>query len=273
MSGKCLGRMMTPSCHSGPEARLPVTLLLACLVVTSLAAGQTGSAGTGGKIEPRFIVDMPTAGMQGGRTLSLDLDTYDDGGVLLRVGYGIVDRLSLAVSYGGTGLLGSGTPTMNDVPGVAVKIRVADEAMTFPALSVGFDSQGKDAYISSLKRYTIKSPGLFAVMSKNYLLAGFFSLHGGVNYSFESADGNRGMNFFVGAEKTIGSFLSLLGEYNAGLNDSDRGTLGRGRGYLNCALNLSLGGGVTLGLEVKDILENQRTRSGVLRCLHLEYVH
>lgn len=234
---------------------------------------QGGSAGTAGRIEPRYMIDMPTAGMQPGRSFAVDVDVYDEGGMLFRCGYGLLDRLSLAVSFGGTHLVGSESPVMNAVPGLAIKLRIVEEAFAFPAIAVGFDTQGKDAYRSDFKRYEMKSPGVYGVCSKNYLLLGYFSLHAGVNYSFENADGDKDINFFFGAEKSLGPFLSIIGEYNAAMNDSDHSALGKGRGYLSFALDAGLGGGVTLGINIKDVFENQRGRTEVLRTLHLEYVH
>ncbi len=241
------------------------------LVPLCTASGQGGSAGTGGRIEPRSIVDMPTAGLVAKGSLAIDADFFDEGGMLLGASIGVFDRLSFGISYGGTGVIGSSPAVMNQVPGFAVRIRPLEESMALPALLLGFDSQGKGDYDKSRSRYQIKSPGFFGVLSKNFLMLGYLTLHGGANYSLENADGNGGMNFFVGAEKTIGPFLSVVGEYNAGLNDSNINASGKGRGFLNAALNISLGGGLTIGFDFKDLLENRRNASGVSRTVHLEY--
>jgi hypothetical protein len=248
-----------------------LVLLLAVRVLTAVEAQGQGSAGTQGKGEPRFIIDMPTAGMLGKGIYAVDVDFYQDGGVLVALNAGIFERLSFGISYGGSKLLGSESPVMNALPGVNLKIRVLEESLGFPALVVGFDSQGKDGYIKELDRYLVKSPGLFAVLSKNYTLLGYFSLHGGVNYSFEHADEDRDINFFTGVEKTLGPFLSALVEYNLGLNDSDGKALGKGRGYLNAALKCSLGGGLTVGLNFKDFFNNARGESMIRRTARLEF--
>jgi hypothetical protein len=98
-----------------------------------------------------------------------------------------------------------------------------------------------------------------------------------VNYSFERTDGDRDVNFFGGVEKTLGPFLSVMAEYNAGLNDDNARALGKGRGYLNGALKWSIGGGLTLGVNFKDILDNGRYGpdgdiSVANRTVSLEYV-
>ncbi len=242
------------------------------LLSVSHASSQGGSAGTGGRIEPRSIVDMPTAGLVAKGSVAIDVDFYNEGGMLLGCSIGVFDRVSLGIAYGGTGVIGSSPAVMNQVPGFNLRVRPLEESFALPALLIGFDSQGKGSYDKSRSRYQIKSPGFFAVLSKNFLMLGYFTLHGGANYSLENADGNGGVNFFLGAEKTLGPFLSVVGEYNAGLNDSNINASGKGRGFLNAAINCSLGGGLTIGFDFKDLLQNERNSSGVSRTVHLEYV-
>lgn len=254
------------------SARRVFSLVVSLAVLSVVQATGQSSAGTQGKAEPRFIIDMPTAGMLGKGTYAVDVDFYQDGGVLVCLNAGIFERLSFGISYGGSKLLGSESPVMNELPGVNLKIRVLEESLGFPALVVGFDSQGKDGYIKELDRYLVKSPGLYAAISKNYTLLGFFSLHGGVNYSFERADEDRDINLFAGAEKTLGPFLSAIVEYNLALNDSDGKAIGKGRGYLNASLKCSLGSGLTIGLNFKDFFNNARGESMIRRTARLEFV-
>ena len=242
-------------------------LLLTCFQ----NATAQGAAGSGGGLEPRFLVDVPTAGMLDKGTFALDVDFYQEGGVLFGMSAGILERLSFGISYGGMRLIGAESPVMNDIPGVNLRIRIIEENMAFPAIVIGFDSQGKDGYIKGQDRYRIKSPGLFAVASKNYLLLGYFSLHGGVNYSFERADGDRDINLFIGAEKTIGPIISVVAEYNFGLNDNSGSAIGKGRGYVNAGLKVSIGNGLTLGVNMKDIIKNGRDISVANRTVRLEY--
>jgi hypothetical protein len=248
--------------------------LLVCFLETVLTCGTTlclaqGSAGTGGKFEPRVLVDVPTAGMLDKGSLALDINFYQSGGALLGLTVGVFDRLEFGVSYGGSRLIGTESPVMNEVPGFILKVRAIEENVFLPALAFGFDSQGKDGYIRELSRYVVKSPGFFIVVSKNYSLLGFVSLHGGFNYSLERADGDKNANAFVGIEKTIGPFVSAIAEYNMAAND---GGIGKGRGYLNAALKWSISGGLTLGINLKDLLKNRGNVSVANRTVTIEYV-
>jgi len=239
-------------------------------MMAPLARGQ-GSAGSAGNIEPRYLVDIPTAGMLGKGMFDLDVDFYQQGGVVFGLSAGVLDRLSFGLSYGGSNLLGSDEPVMNPIPGVNFKIRVIEENVVLPAIAIGFDSQGKDGYLKDLDRYVIKSPGFYAAASKNYLLLGFFSLHGGVNYSLERGDDDKDVNFFVGVEKTIGPVVSVMLEYNLGSNDTNGDAPGRGRGYLNTGLKCSIGGGLTIGVNLKDLLKNGNTVHVGNRTVRIEY--
>lgn len=247
---------------------LCIIALLAGIEATAL--GQ-GSAGTDGKLEPRFLVDMPTAGMPDKGAMVLDVDFYQEGGVMFGISAGILDRFSFGVSYGGSRIIGSGSPVMNPFPGVNVRLRILEEGFVFPALAIGFDSQGKDGYLKDLDRFQVKSPGLFAAVSKNYTLLGYLSIHGGVNYSFERADGDRDVNVYAGVEKTIGPVLSAILEYNFATNDNSGQAVGKGWGYINAAIRLMLGSGLTVSLNLKDMVKNGPNITVANRTVCLEY--
>ncbi len=247
-------------------------LFIALLSVLSRSSYAQGSAGTGAKFEPRYLIDVPSAGIIPHNTFAIDIGLFQQGGLLTTASVGLFDRLVIGVSYGGSGVLGLDSPEWNNSPGYALRIRLVEESLGFPALALGFDSQGKEGYIDRLNRYAIKSMGFYVVGSKNYTAAGYLSFHGGINYSLERGDGDEDLNFFAGAEKTLGPIISLVGEYNLASNDNNHDSPGRGRGYLNLAVRASLGQGFTIGFCLKDILRNQQDRAVGERTMNLEYV-
>jgi hypothetical protein len=251
---------------------LRMLALASLLALACWRSSAQGSAGTEASYEPRSVIDLPTAGVLPGGTVALDMEFFKHDGLLAVTSIGLFDRLVLAISYGGANILGTETPVWNPAPGVALRVRVIDETLLLPAIAVGFDSQGKEEYIDRLSRYTVKSLGLYAVASKNYSLLGFLSLHGGINYSFERADGDDDPNLFLAAEKSVGPVISLLGEYNLGANDSNHDALGRGRGYLNLGLRAAVGKGFSVGIALKDIAKNQQEISIGNRTFSLEYL-
>lgn len=250
-------------------------LVLCCLFLFSgfaLAQDAEGSAGAKANVEPRFLIDTPTAGILHRGDFGLDIDFFANGGMTVALSAGVINRMSLGISYGGTRLIGSDKAEFNEVPGVNLRYRIWDENILMPALVIGFDSQGREGYIDSLDRYTIKSPGFFAAASKNYKIFGNLSVHGGLNYTLERGDDDKDLNFFFGAEKTIGMDVSVIGEYDFAFNDSNRRAVGRGRGYLNAGVRWSVGGGFTLGFDFKNLVKNRDQVSIGNRTLRIEFV-
>lgn len=255
-----------------PTPFLAAVISLAVFLAAAAVGVAQGSSGERALFEPRTTIDLPTAGMLPHNTLALDLDFYHSGGLLLGFSLGLFDRIDAGLSYGGVGIVGTESPSWNNSPGFHIKVRLFEESVVLPAIALGFDSQGKEEYVSSPGRYVIKSRGIYAVISKNYNAMGYLSLHGGINYSLERGDDDTDPDLFVGIEKTIGPVVSAVGEYDLALNDTNRDALGRGRGYLNIGLRASLGKGLTLGLNLKDILRNQQTISIGNRTITVEFV-
>ena len=61
-------------------------------------------------------------------------------------------------------------------------------------------------------------------------------------------------------------------EYNLGANDTGTGALGGGKGYLNMAIRCSVGGGLTLGINLKDLADNGGNVTVANRTVHIEYI-
>ncbi|MDP1678155.1 MAG: YjbH domain-containing protein [Bacteroidota bacterium] len=246
-------------------------ILFAVVIAASLIpAVAQNSAGDAANIEPRYIIDTPTAGLLKRGAFSLESNFFQDGGLMFGLYAGALDRLTFGISYGGVGIIGKSSATMQKLPGVMVKYRLFDESEAMPAIAFGFDSQGKETYIDSLERFTIKSRGIFVAASKNYSFLGFLSFHGGVNWSMEKKDGDKDMDTFVGIEKSIGQEISFITEYDFGFNDSH--VVGQGKGYLNAGLRWSLANGLALGFDLKNIVKNQQNMTFGNRTLKVEYV-
>lgn len=251
-------------------------LLIAFAMSTAAMAGElNGSAGSAAQVEPRYLIDMPTAGILHNGMIAMNVHFYENSGVLVGLEAGAFNRLTFGLSFGGTNVIGSGAVDWNKLPGVNIRFRILDETDATPAVTVGFDSQGKDAYISQYNRYEYKSPGFFAAASKYFSMLGYLGIHGGVNYSLENGDGNKNVNFYVGADKTIGSDISVVAEYNFGLNDNypsgyPNALASSGPGFLNAGARWSVGNGFTIEFDYKNLLDLKKT--GSLRTIRIEYV-
>lgn len=249
-------------------------ILIPSLLFVQFAIAQ-GTAGEDAKYEYRKLVDMPTAGILEKGAVALSSDLLPDGTLIAKVEAGIFSNINIGLSYGGSNIIGSGSPDWYPFPpGVNLRIRVMNESVLIPAIAIGFDTQGKGEYFKDTKRYAIKAPGLFAAASKNFGLLGYLSLHGVVNYTLlEDKDGDNFVNFMVGAEKTLGGSFSLVVEYNFAFNDNSTANFGDGKGYLNLGVRWSLGDGVTVGFDLRDLLQNKKwSPKAADRALMIEFI-
>lgn len=225
--------------------------------------------------QPPVLINTPTAGALARGSYLIDIRMMPQGGVLGSASVGLTDRFMLGVSYGGTHIIGEDSVEWNPDPGVHAKYRFIDETMKFPALAVGFNSQGYHRYLPSLERYEIKSSGFYLVVSKNYRFLGNLGLHGGLNYSLEQGDGDRDPNLFMGLDKDIGQELSLMMEYDASLNDNRTADMAvsRRRGYLNAAVRWTFSEKFHVEFDINNLLRNKQ-RAGALpsRELKISYM-
>lgn len=246
--------------------------LLIMMILSTLSFAQ-GSAGQAAKYEYRSLIDLPTAGVLEKGFVGISMDLMPLGTVVSKIEVGVFDNFSFGISYGGSNILGSGSIKWYNLPGVNARVRVMDETNQYPALTLGFDSQGKGEFLKSTNRYTLKSPGFFLAAAKNFEFWGFLSVHGVINYSLERDDDDKDLNLGLGVEKTIGERISVLMEYDFAVNDNNAISFGDGSGYLNFGARWTIGQGFTLGLNLRDLLDNKKIYSAKAdRGIFLEYV-
>jgi hypothetical protein len=219
-----------------------------------------------------MLMDTPAAKTLSVGEIETELRMYSNGGLLTSILVGVSDRFSLGVSYGGENIIGTGKANMNPQPCVHVKLLLIEERNLFPAIMVGFHSQGYGAYQKELKRYTIKSKGVYAVASKNTSFLGGLGLHAGANWSLESDDGDSDPNFFAGCHKFINKDLVILAEYDTAINDNSDNAIGSGKGYLNAAVRWSFAQRLFVEFAWKNILENKENVPGSSREVKLVYL-
>jgi hypothetical protein len=232
-----------------------------------------GTGGANAKFEYRQLIDMPTAGILQKGFVGVSLEIMPYGVLITKIDVGVFEGFSLGISYGGDNIIGTGNIDWNKLPGVNLKGRIFEETQVLPSISLGFDSQGKGSFNSDLNRYQIKSPGFFAAASKNFELLGYLSVHGVINYTLERDDDNKSLNMIVGFEKTVGDKVSIIGEYDFGINDNSDKSFGKGNGYLNVGFRWSVGDGLTLGMNLRDLLQNKKNDGNKAdRGIFVEYV-
>lgn len=271
------------------------TLLVVAAVLTAAAAApaqdQVNAAQTSlYEVPPRWLIDMPTAGTLPRAYFNVGFRIYPMGGAIVSTDIGLSNRIMLGVSFGGEGLVSSAEPNWNPRIEFSGKFRIIDEQEFFPAVSVGFSSQGNGLYKDDWKRYTYKSRGFYVVVSRSFYFYNWTSgWHVGLNYSLESeVDGEKDANFFLGWDAVFKYNLGLVAEYDVAINDnrasipkgvSDTlpdGThnlfAGKGRGYLNFGIKWLFAESLELELLLKDLLVNRRESETLTREVRLTYV-
>ena len=220
------------------------------------------------------LIDTPIAGSLRKGTFDVGLRMYPEGGVLSEMSIGLMNRVMASVYYGGENFIGEGEVNWNPQIGFEMRIRIIEESFAFPAVSIGFNSQGYGGYRKTLKRYTYKSKGFYTVVSRNYYLLGNLGLHIGANKSLEKEDKDKDINIFLGFDKSFPGGLELLAEYDFAFNDNENEDLsfGKGNGYLNSALKWSVTGGFSVTFIFRNIARNKKFTSGVGREIKISYV-
>lgn len=218
------------------------------------------------------VIDCPTAATLDKGSFLLALYAYNKGGILATVDIGLSNRLMLGVSYGGTNLIGNGAVTWNPQVGVNIRYRAIDEQLSFPALSVGYDGQGRGVWVDSLDRYLEKSKGLYVAASKSFRFLGSLAVHGGLNYSFERQDKDKDLNGYLGLEKGINEELAVFAEYDLAMNDNTGRSIGDGKGYLNAGIKWSFVNKLFIDFVWKDIRRNNHISKNSGREIRINYV-
>ncbi len=216
-----------------------------CVLVSAILCENATAAE---RAELSRIVDSPTAGLVGKGYYAVGLRLFAGGGVLGQVQAGALNRLTIGLSFGGREVIGQGAIDWNPRVEVTACYRMIEESTTWPAVVVGYETQGYGMYEEA--RYENKSKGFFVAMSKNFTSSlGQFGVHAGVNKSRETADGKNVSGWF-GVDKSLNEDLTLLGEYELARNDKSDSV-----GYLNAGVRWAVAPQLKVALLFKNLLQ------------------
>ena len=232
-------------------------------------------------LQPRRLVDAPTAGVLPKASFDFDCRIFSAGnpdlgtGVVMGIAVGITNRLNIGLSYGGEGLVGRGkNAKFNSLPGWLVKYRIFEENYFGPGVALGYDHQGyggiADTSDFDYRGYIYKSPGFFLAFSKNYLLLQKvqFGLHSALNYSMEDYKNVKWPNLFAGIDLALNEELAIVFEYDFGFNIKDQvpgkhAVYANPReGFLNGGIRWAFSPNFFIEFDAKDLLENRKRKNG-----------
>jgi len=223
--------------------------------------------------QPRYIVDMPTAGMLGNLDYSVNAKLVGNGGAMVDFTVGLFKFLNVSMSYGGTGIIGNETMNMQKYPGFHIKGRIINEKEVFPAIALGFNSQGNGTLNHGQNRYEQLSPDFYVAASKNFKWAvGSFALTAGINYSVLDPD-DKGVNMFCGMEQSILNIAGIALEINPNLNDGNLEIWkGKSSLMLNGALKFTPLENMIIEIQFKDLLRNAKLSNEVGRYFGVTFI-
>jgi hypothetical protein len=209
----------------------------------------------------RMVVDTPTAGLLPRGSYAASMRLSSGGTMLAELSLGIFKRTELGFSYGGSNLIGVGDVDWYPRIEFHAKYRLIDETLGFPAVALGYDSQGYGPYSTALRRYATKSRGFYAAMSKNYRFLGELGLHGGYSVSLEGEGDDRGEpTFFAGTTLGFNPDLVLMLEYDLPVSDNNdvARALDEGSGFLNAGLRVRFIENLFVEVDLRNINGNAR---------------
>jgi|GEM_PF-2005376 len=152
------------------------------------------------------------------------------GGLLFSLDAAILDRFSMGIRYGGTGIVGDGDINFYPMPGVNISYLLIEESYFIPAVLFGIETQGFDEYIDGSERYFVKSRGIFLSITKELPVLAGLVLNGGLNRTFETNDERNGLDVFSSIIIKFSPEFNIFSEYALGFNDPlhDKGIFNTG---------------------------------------------
>ncbi len=248
------------------------------------------------------LIDNPTADVLLKRNYRIVSRVFPEGGLLVKGQLGIFARLMVGVSYGGTDIISNDSPAWYSRLEFMIRYRLIDEGLNFPAVAVGFDSQGYGSYSGLHNRYDVKARGLYTVLSKGFARLMGLRVHLGLNYNNYEGDNGRNknnsddgesknakkpskdrngnledkrnddlesLNGFLGLDFPFNPQVTGIVEYDVANNDNRRDDLyGNGPGFLNAAFRWRVNTDFQCEFGLKDIL---RASGNLGRYVSLNY--
>ncbi|MFH2037294.1 MAG: hypothetical protein ABIJ45_12890 [Candidatus Zixiibacteriota bacterium] len=225
-------------------------------------------------IQPRNLIDAPTAWTLPRGCFDLSLRAFPNGGIIGATNIGLSGRFMLGISYGAEAIIAETEARWNPKIEFNIKLRLIDEAYYLPAIAVGFSSQGYGSYNDAYKRYAYKSKGFYAVATRSlYLYNLTLGGHVGVNFTLEDEDNDKDPAIFFGIDTQFSNNVAIIAEYDMALNDDKGGNgFGRGRGYLNLSIKWLYSENLELEAVFKNLLNNREQIKSFDRGLRFTYV-
>jgi hypothetical protein len=172
---------------------------------------------------------------------------WGSGGIMMRFGLGLFDRVTLGMSYGGNYVIGNAKPEFygRHRPDFQARVAILQEQGYVPNLVLGFENQGYDNYIPADDVYEVKEKGGYLCVGKT-VDAIRTHCQVGINYW-------GGLDAFAALNALLPGNVELIAEYDPAFNDATD----RNRGFLNFGIGWTFAEKVRMVVGLRDILGNR----------------
>lgn len=216
-------------------------------------------------------IKNPTTHIIPPKTYNISFEMLPVGGMGFSANISLFPRVMFGLSYSATEIISYNVPVFSKYPGFLVKVVIVEEEDYVPAVAFGLQSQGYGDYSTADSRFSIKSKGFYANVSKiMYPPIGEFLIGGGMNYSIFENNIEKMVDFFAQAEYYLTDNVGFLIEYSLGLDDND-GTYGRGVGYLNAGMKWIYEEKLGIEIDFIDLVKNNDDNRTVGRGVKISY--
>jgi hypothetical protein len=177
---------------------------------------------------------------------------WGDGGIMMRFGVGLFDRVTLGMSYGGDYIIGSSTPQFFDRyrPEFQARLAILQEQGYVPNLVLGFESQGYDDCIQTV--YQVREKGGYLCAGKT-IDAIRTHCQLGLNY-WKSTGSGTGFDGFAALNALLPGNVELIAEYDPAFNDHDEEL--KHCGFLNFGIGWTFAEKIRMVVALRDVLGN-----------------
>lgn len=250
-------------------------IMALCAITFSTAEAQRQDRKANYEIPLRYLINAPTAGTLPRGTFDVILRVQANGGIQSGTTIGLTDHFMIGASYGADRVISETDPDWHPSVEFNIKLRIVDEQYYMPALALGFSSEGYGSYHEDWKRFTYKSKGFYAVLSRSFYYYNWaMGAHFGVNYSLEhEVDKDKDPSVFFGFDTQFSYNVGMTLEYDMALNDDKSGSsFGKGRGYFNIGLKWLFADNLEMEAVFENLLNNRRDTSSFGRGLRFRYL-
>ena len=173
---------------------------------------------------------------------------WGDGGIMMRFGVGLFDRVTLGMSYGGDSIIGAHKPAFFDRyrPDFQARLAILQEQGYVPNVMFGFESQGYDECIE--QEYQVREKGGYLCVGKTVdAIRTHCQL--GLNYW-------KGFDGFAALNALLPGNVELIAEYDPAFNDREEGL--KNPGFLNFGIGWTFAERIRMVVGLRDVLGKRK---------------